>query len=820
MIHYRLLIVVFFLPGIFLAVGSLSAGDPILVEAESFAEKGGWIVDTQYMDVMGSPVLLAHGFGEPVSDASTEYVFPETGTYHVFVRTRNWVAPWTPQYAPGVFRLAVDGKRLQTVFGTENAHWHWQSGGTVEIAGKKVRLSLHDLTGFDGRIDAILFTKDKDYVPPEEVGEIERIRRRCLGSTDSPLDAPVAAEGPFDLVVVGGGFAGLCTSISAARLGCKVALVQDRPVLGGNNSSEVRVHLRGRMGYPPYPNLGNLVHELDPFQYGNGQVARVYKDELKREKVDAEKNLFLFPNTHVTVSETIVEPDGSIRIRAVVGRNVETGRETKFVGKLFADCTGDGNLGAMAGAEWRMGRESKAETGESLAPEKPDRRIMGASLLWYSDRARDAAGDPVETAFPLLPWAHQFTREYARPSLRGEWDWETGFNDDPIRDAEYVRDNGLRAVYGHWSYMKNQSEPEWRDRVRNRKLGWVAFHAGKRESRRLLGDVVLREQDLLRNTDWPDGGVVGTWTIDLHYPEPENAALFPGNVFLSVGHVVDVEPFTIPYRCYYSRNVSNLFMAGRCISVTHVALGAVRVMRTCGMTGEVVGMAASLAARYDATPRGVYEKHLPELKRLMETGVGPKPAYYERTARPRIPEYAFPTSPPRWTEKARNNLAREAAVSVSGSHPDGLHPPSFINDGRFDLNSDEGRWISDIESNLSDHPHWVELTFDRPVEIDAYRVLSGNAPAPADGRRGTPDAPRVLTGRNLGKEVPMYTFRLQRRDADRWIDIRGSEVVGNELRDVWRRFEPVRSRSFRLVVTETRQFRARLWELELYKLDE
>jgi hypothetical protein len=250
----------------------------VFVEAESFAEKGGWVVDQQYMDVMGSPVLLAHGLGKPVADAVTEVAFPKPGTYRVFVRTRNWVAPWTPQYAPGKFQISVDGRKLETIFGTEGNPWHWQHGGTVNIKNEKVKLALHDLTGFDGRLDAIIFAENKNYTPPEEVKEINKIRRETLRLAASPLEAPPIKEGPFDLVVTGGGIAGICSAISAARLGCKVALIQNRPTVGGNNSSEVRVHLQGRMGHPPYPNLGNLVHELDPQHEGNAQPGEYYKD--------------------------------------------------------------------------------------------------------------------------------------------------------------------------------------------------------------------------------------------------------------------------------------------------------------------------------------------------------------------------------------------------------------------------------------------------------------------------------------------------------------------------------------------------------------
>ena len=613
----------------------LAQNEPVFVEAESYTQKGGWVVDQQFIDTMGSPILLAHGMGVPVADAETEVAFPKPGEYRVFVRTRNWVAPWTPQHTPGQFQLSVDGKKLDTIFGTVSDPWHWQPGGTATIKDTTAKLTLHDLTGFDGRVDAILFTADTNYIPSEDAKEIDKIRRKALGLTENPVDAPAAQEGPFDFVVVGGGIAGMCSAISAARLGCKVALIQDRPVLGGNNSSEVRVHLQGRMGYPPYPNLGNLVHELDPMMDGNAQTGEKYDDGKKLAVVTAEKNLTLYLNTRMIAVEMDKNADGSITLQSVIGKNIETGEETKFISKTFADCTGDANLGFLAGAEWRMGRESRSETGEKTAPETSDTMTMGASVQWYSVPATDADGSPVKSDFPDLPWAHQFTAESAHPMLTGDWDWETGMNLDQIGDFERVRDNGLRAAYGHWSYMKNHSAPEWREKTATRKLGWVAYIAGKRESRRLVGDIVLQEQDIVQREIYPDASVVTTWTIDLHYPEERNTRFFPGEEFRTIAIHQPIQPYAIPYRCFYSKNVSNLFMAGRCISVTHVALGTIRVMRTGGMMGEVVGMAASLCKTYNTTPRGVYRNHLDDLKSLMAKGIAPKPDRFWHTAQPR-----------------------------------------------------------------------------------------------------------------------------------------------------------------------------------------
>jgi hypothetical protein len=629
--HYRILSCTVLSLAVVLTTVSPLPAQTVLVEAESFAEAGGWVVDQQFVDQMGSPYLLAHGLGVVVADATATVEFPAKGTYRVWARTRDWTAPWGVKGSPGKFQLAVDGHRLQTILGTEGAEWHWQDAGRVEITQRSVRLALHDLTGFEGRCDAIVFSSDADFIPPEDKVELAAFRRKMLKLPKKPEEA-----GHFDLMVVGGGIAGCCTAISAARLGIKVALIQNRPVLGGNNSSEVRVGLSGKIHQLPYPALGDVVKEIGPTGYYDFKAAdanpdlpeskrvlamapvkRVhnagppsnYEDEKKLAVVRAEKNIGLFLNMHACK----VEMDGE-KIRAVIGRNIRNGRETRFAGDLFADCTGDGNLGFLAGADYRMGRESRDQTGESLAPEKPDELIMGTSVQWYSEP--EDSGAP----FPDCPWALEFNEDNCQRATMGDWDWETGMNKNPITEFESVRDHAFRVTYGNWSFLKNHSLDK--ERYANHRLKWVAYIGGKRESRRLLGDVILCQQDIQGRREFSDASVTSTWTIDLHYPRPDNTLHFPGQEFRSIAKHEKIKPYPIPYRCFYSRNVANLMMAGRNISVTHVALGTVRVQKTTGMMGEVVGMAASLAVKHDTDPRGVYGDHLGELKRLMQRGVG------------------------------------------------------------------------------------------------------------------------------------------------------------------------------------------------------
>lgn len=590
---------------LFASFSTISASN-LFIEAESFTKKGGWVVDQQFMDLMGSSYLMAHGMGEPVEDAKTEVTFPEKGTYYVYVRTYNWTSPWNDGEGLGKFSLYVGNKKLASPLGCEGNAWMWQAAGKVTIKDVNTELRLHDLTGFDGRCDAIYFTTKEGAVPPSDVASLEKFRREKL---NLPAEAPLAGE--YDLVVVGAGIAGMSAAVSAARLGCKVALLNDRPVIGGNNSSEIRVHLGGRIEAGPYKELGNLQKEFGPTRGGNAQPADYYEDQKKMDWLLKEKNVSLFTNYRAIA----VEKEGN-RITAVIAKHIETGEEKRFEAPLFSDCTGDGTIGYLAGADYRMGRESRDEFGESTAPEQADKMTMGASVQWYSEDTKKPS------SFPHFEYGVDFNEKNCEKVTMGEWTWETGMNYDQIKDFERIRDYGLLVVYSNWSYLKNEMKEN--DVYMNRKLAWVAYISGKRESRRLMGDYILKEDDLRKHVVHEDGSAASTWSIDLHYPDPKNTENFPGQEFKSIAKHINIYPYPIPYRCLYSRNIDNLFMAGRNISVTHVALGTVRVMRTTGMMGEVVGMAASICKKYQVNPRGVYQYHLPELKELMKEGVGQK----------------------------------------------------------------------------------------------------------------------------------------------------------------------------------------------------
>lgn len=577
----------------------------LLVEAENFDQKGGWVVDQQFMDLMGSPYLMAHGMGVPVEDASTTVSFSESNTYYVYVRTYNWTSPWYDGKGPGKFMLKVGNRKMPVVLGNEGKRWMWQPAGKVSVKAGNNKLTLKDLTGFNGRCDAIYFTTEKNQLPPDEMEHLADFRKSMLGLSGEPELCS------YDLVVVGGGIAGMCAATAASRLGCRVALINDRPVLGGNNSSEIRVHLGGNIGIGPNPGLGRMIREFGHSKEGNAKPAANYEDKKKELFIANEKNITLYANYRAISVKT----KGS-KIESVTIKHIENGKEMELKSPLFSDCTGDGTIGYLAGADYKMGRESRDEYGENLAPVESDKMTMGASVQWYSAEK----GKP--TRFPVFEYGLRFNEKNCENVTMGEWKWETGMNLNQIDDFERIRDYGLMVIFSNWSFLKNELKDN--KKYKNRALDWVAYIAGKRESRRLLGDYILKQDDIDKNVYHEDASFATTWSIDLHFPDSVNASHFPKAPFKAATKHIHIYPYAVPYRCLYSRNIENLFMAGRNISVTHVALGTVRVMRTTGMMGEVVGMAASLCKKYATTPRGVYQKHLPELRDLMKEGAGKK----------------------------------------------------------------------------------------------------------------------------------------------------------------------------------------------------
>lgn len=565
---------------VFLTVVLLGQNPSVLVEAESFQNKGGWLVDQQFIPSMGSPYLLAHGMGEPVENASTIVEFPESGKYNFWVRTKDWVPD--RKETPGTFKIIFNEKEFSKTFGV-NEGWQWILAGRIKVNNtKQLKIELKDETGFEGRCDAIYFSKDKNDFPPFELEEMMTWRKEKLG-----IPPPIKA-GEFDLVVVGGGMAGCGAAIAAARQGIKVALINDRPVLGGNASKEIRVHTEGLEFY-------TIVQELSTEHYPNGDAGAIAATDTIERIVRAEKNITVFPNTRAYT----VNKSGN-KIISVDCFHTETHKETRFEAPLFVDCTGDGWIGYWAGCEVKMGREAKNEFDESLAPEIGDKMTMGNSILWNSVEIKTPEKtdpeNPLTIGWKEVPWAMEVAKNYK--ATRGEWFWEYGLLMNTIYEAEEIRDHLFRAIYGNWYNVKQDPKNA------NLQLKWMAHIAGKRESRRIMGDYVLKESDVINRPDFEDGFVQEARSIDIHYPQGGDYD------FLTEAQFTKIEQYKIPYRCLYSKDIDNLFMAGRCFSTTHVGLGSPRVMHTTTQMGVVVGIAAAVCTENNCSPRDVYNSHL------------------------------------------------------------------------------------------------------------------------------------------------------------------------------------------------------------------
>lgn len=423
----------------------------------------------------------------------------------------------------------------------------------------------------------------------------------------------------YDVVVVGGGLSGVCAALAAARTGAKTAIVQARSVYGGNSSSEVRMHIAGatcHFGKEHYGETGILMELLLENKRRNPYHSFSIWDAVLWEKIRFQAGLDGYLNT--TMEEVRMQGD---RICSIVCRQMTTESEYHFRAPIFVDATGNGMLGYFAGAVFRYGSEGRGEFGEPDAPQEPNTNTMGNTVMFI---ARDM-GEPVP--FEKPHWAYTFdeedlafrghgnttmyhgengiTEEYCAES--GYWWVELGGDTgDIIGKAEWIRDELYRVVYGIWDHIKNRGDHG----AANYALQWVGSVPGIRESRRLQGDYLLNENDVLMGRVFTDAVAYGGWPMDEHAPKgvfdrqrPTRFINFPGI-------------YSIPYRCYYACNIRNLMMAGRNISTTKMAYGSTRVMATCAVGGQAVGTAAALAVRYGCEPRAIGSR-IGELQQLL-----------------------------------------------------------------------------------------------------------------------------------------------------------------------------------------------------------
>ncbi len=500
-----------------------------------------------------------------------------------------------------------------------------------------------------------------------------------------------------DVLVAGGGAAGVPCALAAARCGARVVLCHNRPVLGGNASSEVRMHIVGANGTGCFDRGEELVTEareggiIEEIRLENcvrnPQRSASMFDLILYEKCRAEPNLTLLLNTTLLAVEKSED-----RIDAAIADRQSTEDRFRIKAKIFVDCTGDGRLGVEAGAAFMEGRESREQFGESLALDMADPHRLGSTILLQA-RKHDRP-----MLFVAPDWAREFSAEdlrlrlYANPGEEeptheyGYWWAEWGGTLDTIKDNEQIRDELLAVTLGIWNHIKNGPGKD-RFQADNWALDWIGFLPGKRESRRFIGKHVLTEKDILESREFEDAIGYGGWSLDLHPPEGVAAPEKEPCVQHPVPHLYD-----IPLRCCEARDIRNLMFAGRNISATHVAFSSTRVMATCAVIGQGVGTVAALRAK------GEYD-----LSRIQE-----------RLLR----DDAFLIG-----RRSVCELVAKARVTSSGGDPDLLRsgqtrsvhgdkgaPPARAIPGSH-------RWMAE------ELPAWIQFEWDEPVEIRLVQLV-------------------------------------------------------------------------------------------------
>jgi hypothetical protein len=584
-----------------------------------------------------------------------------------------------------------------------------------------------------------------------------------------------------DVLVAGGGLAGVLAAVSAARHGSKVVLVQDRSRLGGNSSSEIKMHVVGSNNHKGRPawREGGLLEEfrLDDAA-NNPQRCWELWDLLLYDKVVSEPNITLLLETTLYSAE--VKDNVIRRVQARCDRSEHIYR---IAAKLFCDCTGDSRLGLESGAEFRVGHESRDQHGESLAPETADNKTQGCSILFTS---RDY-GKPM----PFTPpkWARKITeRELKSRPVKtweyGYWWIEWGGHMNTVRDNERIRFELLGIVMGVWDYIKNSGKFPT---AANWALDWVGMLPGKREARRLIGDHILTQMDLMGlNPEFEDAVCIGGWNLDEHPPTGFEDPELPPYVSIKLKDV-----YNIPLRSLYSKNIRNLLMAGRNISATHTAFSSTRVMGTCAVEGQAIGTAAALCIKHNLSPRGLYEDKA-KLK-----------AYQQTLLRDDQSIKGLKNEDPL-------DLARKATVTASAEGAN-CQAANVINGWTRALPGYENRWAAPIGESGA----WLELAWEKPQTIRQVQLtfdsgfvreltLSSSAAANVDIIR----APQPET-------LKKYSIQYRPEDGEEWVEL--VSVEGNHQRLRRHNFKAVNAKRIRILAIETNGDKlARIFEVRCY----
>lgn len=583
-----------------------------------------------------------------------------------------------------------------------------------------------------------------------------------------------------DICIAGGGMAGVCAALAAARNGARVILVQDRSRLGGNASSEVRMHIVGAdcSGGRPGWREGGIIEELRlEFLARNSHCAWELWDLLLYDKLVSEPNVTLLLDTFLTAAEV-----ADSRIQHVLARSDKTEHLYQIKAAYFMDCTGDCRLGLEAGASLRTGHEDRAAFDESLAPETAGPESLGSSILFTS---KDY-GKPM----PFVPpsWARKITREQVKLRNTNAWEYgywwiEWGGQRNAIWDNERIRFELLSIVLGVWDYIKNSGEhPEslhWA-------MDWVGMIPGKRASRRLDGPHILTQQDCLSLNACPDAVAIGGWPFDDH-----PSAGFDASELKPANQIQIEHPYSIPLRCLFSANIKNLFMAGRNISASHVAFTSTRVMATCSVAGQAAGTAAAHCLHQNCIPEDLVKKAdlLAKLQQRLlrqdQTILGLK-------------------------NEDPEDLARKATAVASSEIP-GAEAKNVLNGETRSLPSGlSNQWQADISAG----PAWIELQWDALQELGVVQLCFDSGF----------ERPLTLT-EQLGYRKKMILGPQPELVRDYTVACLGAtgeyetlaEVTGNFQRLRNHTFPPVRTTALRVTIGAAQGVaQARIFEIRAY----
>lgn len=563
--------------------------------------RGGWQLDTQFVREMGTSYLIACDIpGERVKDAEAVFSAENDGFYRIYVHTHNWKT----EYSPGKFNIGVDDEILPSVMGAKpNSKWYWDIAGDIFLKKGEHKLKLKDLTGWLARVSAVVITDDREFFPAGDEKRFLKQRSEIKGINTKILD-----RGTWDLVVVGAGSGGVPTAVAAARKGLKVALITDRPVVGGNASDESYVSFSGAGSHNEGSQETGIANEIKCLHYKFDLTWQGAMEKL----IENEKNITLFTDTLCTDAET-----DNGKITSIECTDTLTLEKSRYYAPVFADCTGDCWLAYYAGAKYRIGRESYREYFEDSAPESGDIMTMSGclkGLIGKTEITGYLAEDTGEKQEFVLPeFCRKLPEELYRDCGRvytADW-WLENTNDfDDLFDGEYTRDELICLTLGYFDWLKNSEKTK--KQAENYKLTELSVFNAKRENRRVLGDYVLKFGDLKNSVKFEDGVAYCGWNVDVHNIK----GMFSGKEgpFDLDEHI---KPSQIPYRCLYSKNINNLFVASRGISVTHIALGSTRVQSTIATVGQAVGTAAAYCKKYGILPREVGEKHIKELQQQL-----------------------------------------------------------------------------------------------------------------------------------------------------------------------------------------------------------